>query len=618
MGLRLAILLAMGPVFGQITSPWIRPQAYKIASTPFLPTAGVSNRLAFVTDCENASTCTTGGGSTVWLFRDSGLAWAAAHPIGGGGGGMADPGANGMLARTALNTTVARTLTAGSTKVSITNGTGVSGNPTIDVTEANLTLSALGGAVTDSQVPNNITVDLATAATALAANPTDCSANQFATTIAANGNLTCAALADGDIPAAIARDSEVAAAYQPLDADLTTIGGLAKTDDNVMVANGSTWELKALPDCSNATTSKLLYNITTNAFSCGTDQTSAGGGITSLGGQTGGTQTFTSPDDTNVVLTITSGTDNHEFAMSWSGTLAKSRQHAATVYNDAGNTFSAGAQDFGSATSLKIPTSAGAAPTANGLIAYDSTANAFEGGVNGVTKAFAMTDGNIATATALAANGANCSGSIPRGVDASGAAEGCANIDLTTEVIGTLPAGNLPAASTSASGIAEAAIDSEVTTGTDAARYVTPDALAGSTIFGTKTVQVEIFPPGTAATTGDGKTYFYVPPSLNGMNLVGVRAQVYTAGTTGTINIDIDRCVAAASGNVCSSTVADMLSTNLTIDSGENASDTAAAAAAINGSNDDVATGQVLRFNVDAIHTTPSQGLLLILTFQLP
>lgn len=37
-------------------------------------------------------------------------------------------------------------------------------------------------------------------ATALAANPTDCSANQFANAIAANGNLTCAALADADIP----------------------------------------------------------------------------------------------------------------------------------------------------------------------------------------------------------------------------------------------------------------------------------------------------------------------------------------------------------------------------------------------------------------------------------
>jgi hypothetical protein len=37
-------------------------------------------------------------------------------------------------------------------------------------------------------------------ATALASNPSDCAANQFATTIAANGNLTCAALTDADVP----------------------------------------------------------------------------------------------------------------------------------------------------------------------------------------------------------------------------------------------------------------------------------------------------------------------------------------------------------------------------------------------------------------------------------
>lgn len=42
--------------------------------------------------------------------------------------------------------------------------------------------------------------DNALTADALSSNPTDCSANQFATTIAANGNLTCAAITDADVP----------------------------------------------------------------------------------------------------------------------------------------------------------------------------------------------------------------------------------------------------------------------------------------------------------------------------------------------------------------------------------------------------------------------------------
>lgn len=54
-------------------------------------------------------------------------------------------------------------------------------------------------------------------------------------------------------------------------------GLTAASDDNVMVGSGAAWESKALPSCSNATTSKLLYNSTTNAFSCGTDQNSGGG-----------------------------------------------------------------------------------------------------------------------------------------------------------------------------------------------------------------------------------------------------------------------------------------------------------------------------------------------------
>ena len=46
--------------------------------------------------------------------------------------GMADPGSNGIVARTALNTTVARTIT-GDSEITVANGDGVSGNPTLAI-----------------------------------------------------------------------------------------------------------------------------------------------------------------------------------------------------------------------------------------------------------------------------------------------------------------------------------------------------------------------------------------------------------------------------------------------------------------------------------------------------
>lgn len=66
---------------------------------------------------------------------------------------------------------------------------------------------------------------------------------------------------------------------------------------------------------------------------------SGGGGIGSLGGQTGNAQTFSRTNDTNITLTISSATDDHNFALGWTGTLAKARQHASTVYTDQANTF---------------------------------------------------------------------------------------------------------------------------------------------------------------------------------------------------------------------------------------------------------------------------------------
>jgi hypothetical protein len=145
----------------------------------------------------------------------------------------------------------------------------------------------------------------------------------------------------------------------------------------------------------------------------------------SLNGLTGGTQTFT--NDTNI--TIVSGGTEH--VLTWVGALAKGRQHAATIYSDQANAYGAGfKQTF---TSNSTTAAVNFAPYAgdpsslfDGDHWYNSATGLFKARIASSTKTFLFTDGNAATATALAANGTNCSaGSYPLGVDASGNAEGC-------------------------------------------------------------------------------------------------------------------------------------------------------------------------------------------------
>ena len=161
------------------------------------------------------------------------------------------------------------------------------------------------------------------------------------------------------------------------------------------------------------------------------------------------------------------------------------------------------------------------------------------------------------------------------------------------------------ASSDSQAGIVELATSSEIDISTDTTRAMSPGEFSDSR-YGKIPVT---FPssPGIKTATGDGWSYFHIPSALNGMNLVEVEAFVVTAGTTGTTDIQI--------ANVTQGV--DILSTKLTIDSGETNS-SSAVAAVIDTANDDVATGDVLRVDIDAVSTTPAEGLVVILYFRIP
>ena len=142
--------------------------------------------------------------------------------------------------------------------------------------------------------------------------------------------------------------------------------------------------------------------------------------------------------------------------------------------------------------------------------------------------------------------------------------------------------------------------------GLTAARTFTfPDAPGTVALARNAVIEAVAFGFTTNVATGDGAVYAVIPAAVNGLNLVRVHARVITAGTTGTTDIQIHNVTQAA----------DMLSTKITIDSGETGSDTAAAAPVIDAANDDVATNDLLRIDVDAVSTTAPKGLLVTLEF---
>ena len=178
---------------------------------------------------------------------------------------------------------------------------------------------------------------------------------------------------------------------------------------------------------------------------------------------------------------------------------------------------------------------------------------------------------------------------------------------IATNLSGT-NTGDEAAASVTVVGVSELATAAETTTGTDATRALTPDGYAGSD-HGVRNAEVLVTVDyDTDTATGDGKAYFVIPTEWGGMNLVSAHAEVITAGTTTTLDVQIHNLTQAA----------DMLSTKLTIDSTENGSDTAAIPEVIDAANDDVAAFDVIRFDIDSIHTTPAKGLIVILGFQVP
>lgn len=142
----------------------------------------------------------------------------------------------------------------------------------------------------------------------------------------------------------------------------------------------------------------------------------------------------------------------------------------------------------------------------------------------------------------------------------------------------------------------------ETDTGTDSAKFVTPDGLAGSD-FGLVTIPLWLTAPdGSVAVTTTGANFFDIPASMDGMDLVSVSAVCATAGTTGTMVIDVNK-----NGTTMMATNKIDVLTTATTDDGTATISTAA-----------VATGDIISVDADSIQTTPAIGVRVLLGFRKP
>lgn len=110
----------------------------------------LSSVLSMINDSSSALTYT-------WSASKLTTQFAGKQPLDSDLTALAGIATTGLLARTGAGTAASRTLSAGSTKLSITNGDGVSGNPTLDVVEGNIAIGNLSGTLGVSKGGTGVT-----------------------------------------------------------------------------------------------------------------------------------------------------------------------------------------------------------------------------------------------------------------------------------------------------------------------------------------------------------------------------------------------------------------------------------------------------------------------------
>lgn len=126
-------------------------------------------------------------------------------------------------------------------------------------------------------------------------------------------------------------------------------------------------------------------------------------------------------------------------------------------------------------------------------------------------------------------------------------------------------------------------------------------------VIHTRGASIECIAYDADLTVADGLRRFTIPVEMNGMILVSVGAHVYTGSSDGLPSFQIHNLTDGS----------DMLSTVLTIDENEKDSKDAETPAVIDTEENDVVTGDELRFDCD-VAGTGTKGMEIRMGFRLP